>query len=255
MISESAFKNTKATVPAPESMRPDFLREQIRLPRVRWSKEFADFIGEKITQNEREIRNGGIESSESASESTFNRYMKGLGLGEEVLHGKKVLDLGAGEGEFVKELIKRGITEEAYGMDIQIDDALFETEVGTNFFRGDYRDSLPISDADYIISFGSVSTEIWGTEDIPSMVANWLGSLKIDGEIRICPIMEAATATPQSGLQESLQKWNEVIAEISDTLEVDCKIEPREVRVTGNNNDIILWSVLIIKKRGISKNE
>jgi hypothetical protein len=85
--------------------------------------------------------------------------------------------------------------------------------------------------------------------NIRSIIEKALASLKEDGEIRIYPIQEAAKATPLEGLEASRKKWDELLKEISETLKRDYKIEPRNIKVSGKNNDIILESVLIIKRK------
>jgi hypothetical protein len=76
-----------------------------------------------------------------------------------------------------------------------------------------------------------------------------LDSIKKNGEIRIYPVQEAAKATPLAGLEASCRKWKEILGEISDLTGADCRLEPRNIKVIGNNNDIIIESVLIIKKQ------
>ena len=80
-----------------EPVSPDFLQEQIRLPRNQWSEKFRQLFEEKIAENQREKVDEPEESPESAQERTFRRYIEGLGLDESKLRNKKVLDLGCGD--------------------------------------------------------------------------------------------------------------------------------------------------------------
>ena len=235
-----------------ESIDPDFLQEQIRLPEAQWGEKFRQLIQEKVRENQQESDDGPEESPEMLRERTFKRYTEGLGLDEAKLKGKKILDLGSGEGEFVKSLIEKDITPEAYGIDADLGEAVIEDKFKSHILQGNFEEDLPVKNADYVISVGAVSNGIWGGEeamDIRRIVEKSLASLKEDGEIRIYPIQEAAKATPLEGLQASQQKWNELLAEISETQKVECKIEPRNIKVAGKDNDVILESVLVIRRK------
>ncbi len=185
-------------------------------------------------------------------EAAYKRYINDLELDEETIRNKKILDLGSGEGEFVKYLIEKGITPEAYGIDAQIDEKAVEAELKDHLLQGNFEEDLPVQDLDYVVSVGAVSNGIWGGEetmDIRRVVEKSLASLKEDGEIRIYPIQEAAQTNPLEGLQASQEKWKELLEEISQTQNAEYRIEPRNIKVTGNNNDVILESVLILRRK------
>src|SRR3989344_501048 len=242
-----------------EPVSPDFLQEQIRLPRNQWSEKFRQLFEEKIAENQREKVDEPEESPESAQERTFRRYIEGLGLDESKLRNKKVLDLGCGEGEFVRSLMEKGITSEAYGIDEQLNEISVEDKLKPYLLRGNFEEDLPVQNADYVISVGAGSLCIWAGEEemnIRRIVEKSLASLKADGEIRMYPIQEAAKATPLPGLEASQQKWSEVLSEISENQGVEYRIEPRNIRVIGRMNDIILESVLVIwrNKDSVVKN-
>lgn len=229
-----------------------FLQEQIRLPEAEWSETFRKLIEEKIQENQREQTNEQEATPEVQRELTYKRYADGLGLDESKLSGKKILDLGFGEGEFVQYLTEKGITPEAYGVDAELDEALIDGEIKSHFFIGNFEEDLPVTNVDYVVSLGAVSNGIWSGDERMNMkriVEKSLASLKEDGEIRIYPIQEAAKATPLIGLEKSRKKWDELLAEISESLGVECKIEPRDIKVMGDSNDIFLESVLIIRKK------
>jgi len=236
-----------------EPLAPDTLKEQINLPREQWSDEFRQLVEEKTEENQKEQAGQFKEYSEDdMSDLTFKRYMRGLGLDENDLRDKRILDLGSGEGYFVKLLIQRGITSEAYGIDIEPDEDKTEKDFKSHLIRGDFEKGFPIKEADYIISIGAVSNGVWAGEevmDIGRIVKNSLVSLKEDGEIRIYPIQEAAKVTPLEGLEMSQKKWQELLTEISEAQNVECKIEPRNIQVTGKNNDIVLESVLVMRRK------
>jgi len=234
------------------STTPDFLQEQVRLPKDQWNEKFLKLVEEKIRENQKENNENLKELPEILQESTVRRYLEGLGLSEEKLKDKKVLDLGTGDGDFIKYLIEKDITQEAYGIDVAWNENSVEDKLKPHFFRGNFEEDLPIKNADYIISVGAVSNGIWAGEermDIRRIIEKSLNALKKDGEILIYPIQEAAKATPLEGLQASQQKWDALLKEISNIHKVECKIEPRDIKVSGKNNDIILESVLIIKRK------
>ncbi len=238
-----------------EPITPDLLQEQVRLPKNQWSEKFRQLVEEKTQENQQTQENVEEEVEESPEvlrEHAFRRYTEGLGLNIESLRGKKVLDLGSGEGEFVKSLIEKGITPEAYGVDAELDENAIEDKFKKHLVRGNFEEDLPVQNVDYVISVGAISNGVWGGEeamDIRRIVEKSLDSLKEDGEIRIYPIQESAQATPLVGLQASQEKWKELLAEISETQKVECKIKPRNIKVSGKENDIILESVLVIRRK------
>lgn len=232
-------------------MPPNLLQEQIRLPKDKWSEQFKQLIAQKIEENQRGQDEDVEKSPTVLREETFRRYMDGLGLSEEMVRSKTILDLGSGDGEFVQELIEKGITPAAYGIDAHIDTNSFPDELRGHFFQGNFEEDLPIQNADYVVSVGAISNAIWGGKEVMNVrriIENALAALRDGGEIRIYPIQEAALANPLEGLRASKEKWQELIADISTTHGVECTVAPRGIKVTGNNNDVILESVLIIRK-------
>jgi hypothetical protein len=244
--------NTEPSESEQELITPDSLQEQARLPMDRWNEEFRQLIKEKIRENQQEENDEIEESPEVLRERTFKRYTEGLGLNENSLRDKKILDIGSSKGEFVKSLIEKGISSEAYGIDTEFDEAAIENKFKDYITKGNFEEDFPVQNVDYVVSVGAVSNGIWGGEetmDIRRIIEKSLTSLKEDGEIRIYPIQEAAKATPLEGLEKSQQKWNELLTEISETQKVEYRVEPRNIKVTGNSNDIILESVLIIRRK------
>lgn len=235
-----------------EPITPDFLQKQVRLPKDQWNEKFRQLVEDKIKENQQDQREEIEETPEVLREHTFKRYIDGLGLHEEDMKEKIILDLGSGKGEFVQSLIEKGITSGAYGVDAKVNDNVIEDKMKSHFFKGNFEEDLPIQNVDYMISVGAISNGVWGGEEtmnIRRIVEKSLASLKENGEIRIYPIQEAAEVNPLEGLQVSQKKWKELLEEISEAQNVECKIEPRNIKVTGNNNDIILESVLIIKRK------
>jgi SAM-dependent methyltransferase len=238
------------------SVNLDFLQEQIRFPREQWDEKFRQLIEAKIRENQsakENIDKDEIEESpEILRERTFKRYVKGLGLSEDDLRGKRVLDLGCGNGEFVQYLIERGITREAYGIDLAIDEATIEDRFKPYLIKGNFEENFPVQNIDYVVSVGAVSSGVrYGEEimNIRRIIENSLKSLNENGEIRIYSMKEAAEATLLEGLRLSQKKWEELLKEISATQKVEYKIKPIDIEVSGKDNDIILESVLVIRRK------
>ena len=236
-----------------EHLTSEMLQDQIRLPRDQWSESFKKLVEEKIREkDQQENAEETEESTEVLRESAFNRYVNYLGLDETQLQDKKVLDLGSGEGEFVKYLIENNITPEAYGIDTNIEEEHIEDEFREHFIRGDFEKEFSVQDVDYVVSVGAVSKGVWAGEetmDIKRIIENSFNSLKEDGEIRISYIEEAAEATPFKGVEKSRKKWNELLKEISKEQDIEYEVKPRDIRVSGKDNDVILESVLVIRRK------
>jgi SAM-dependent methyltransferase len=266
MSFEKPDLDTESSKSEQEPLAPDFLQEQVRLPEDQWDEKFRKLIEEKIREDQQENErfrksveeevDEPEEPPEILRERDFKRYTVGLGLDETKLKDKKILDLGCCEGEFVKFLIEKGITPEAYGLDLELDETAIEDKFKAHFFQGNFEEDLPVKNVDYVVSVGAVSNGICAGEevmDIRRIVEKSLASLKEGGEVRMYPMQEAAKATMifEEGLVKSQQKWDELLAEISETQGVEYKIEPRNIKVLvgKNNNDIILESVLIIRRK------
>jgi len=252
---------------------PQFLEKQFRLPKEQWDEQFRALVHQKSEENQRMIKDAeeslGREFKESPQETsaespevlrreTFERYVKGLGLGEEDLKGKRVLDLGCHEGEFVQQLIKENITPEAYGLEAN-EEVVIKEGIKDHILRGNFAKELPKKNLDYIVSVGAVSNYISEGEDgvavIEDTIKSSLDSLKENGEVRIYPIQEAQENSELVGLIESRKDWGNLVEKIFREGGVTCSIEPRAVKVIGKNNDIILESVLVIKKNKVETQE
>ncbi len=245
---------------------PQFLEGQFRLPKEQWDEQFRVLVQQKSEENQRMIQEAeeslGKEFEESPQETssrspevirqeTFERYVRGLGLSGEDLRGKSILDLGCHEGEFVEQLIKENITSEAYGLEANEEVAIKE-DLKDHVLRGNFAKKLPKENLDYVVSVGAVSNYISegkeGAEAIEDTIKNSLDSLKESGEVRIYPIQEAQENSELVGLIESRKSWGSLAEKISKEEGVTCSIEPRAVKVIGKNNDVILESVLVIRK-------
>ena len=248
-------KPTFSTEPEKSEQEPitgKFLQEQILLPKSEWDERFRQLVALKIREKREEESQESEESTEVLREKSFRRYLKVLGLDENSLKGKKILDLGSGEGEFVKYLIDKWITQKAYGIDEDLDQAAIEEKFKHDFFIGDFREDLPVKDLDYIVSVGAMAAAVWTDEDVRNVkriIDNSLCSLKESGEIRIAGVSEPAKVNPLEGLELTLKNWQELLKEISKKQNIECRLEPRDIELYGENNHITLEYTVIIRKK------
>jgi SAM-dependent methyltransferase len=190
--------------------------------------------------------------AEKSKDETFQRYLAGLDLNAEQLKDKKILDLGCGEeGEFVKELIDKGITKEVYGIDSAIKTEELDEKYKENLLLGNFEAEFPIDDLDYVISVGAIdpSIEEGDTRDPQKTILSALESLKDSGEMRIFPIRNA---TPESGLEgiiESRKKWLETLDNLSSQGLIDYELKPIQAKTSVNETDTWIEEVLIIRKK------
>lgn len=265
------FYNTESKLKQ-EVLTPEFLQEQIRLPEEQWSPEFSKLIEEKTkkrNQNNKELREwllaGRPESPPSEigaeREDSFRDYEESIGLHEDDLRGKRILDLGCGRGGFVEYLIAKGITAEAYGIDMAPENST-EDIFKNHFFKGNIEQDLPVHNLDYIVSRYSMFHE-WkgydGSKDVmnlPLVIEKSLNSLNEDGEIRISGVFEVAQATPEEKGESKIdrKKWEELLLTTAKMYEIKYTIEPLGIEVYNNYMDdtkrcVTLNSVLIIRKK------
>lgn len=238
-----------------EPVSPKFLQEQIRLPKSQWDEKFIKLIARKIREKQEEESKEPEESIEILREESYRRYLKVLRLDEDLLKNKRVLDLGSGEGEFIKYLIDKGITKEAYGIDLEKEEGSSREEFRGNFFQGDFRETLPVKDLDYVVSVGAMASAVWNDEDIrevKTIIRNSLNSLKKNGEIRIAGVAEPAKSNPVrlKGLEITFKKWHKLLKDISESYGIECRLEPRDIGLFGENNHVTLVYLVVIKKEG-----
>jgi len=224
-----------------------FLDEQIVLPEKEWDEKFKQYIQQKQTDLLREIPK---RDPEEEQEWDFQRYLKSLDLKKEDLVNKKILDLGCGEGEFVKFCLGQGISQEVYGLDIELDPKDINPGFKQYFLRGDFEKELPIKELDYIISVAAIdapcSQEI--ERDLRKILILTLMAIKHNGEIRIFPIRKAEIKTGLREIEFSYKKWMELLEQLSVKKLIDYELKPIDIGVAGNKPDVWLEQVLIIKR-------
>ena len=247
-----------------ESVTNAFLREQIRLPEEKWSPEFRKLVDDEARESvlfmERRQRIGNgeevevEESPDAKYEHTFRRYLEQLGLREEELKGKRIMDLGAGDGEFIKYLVSKGITSEAYGIDINPDEDFLEQGFENHLFKGSSEEDLPVQGLDYIVA----SRAIWHdwkdrnghAMNVEIVLEKSLSALNEKGEMRIYPIEEDAKRNLDNNgyAAEQQKKWDALLPVIAEKYGMKYEIEPRNIFVNAGNGDVTLQSVLILRK-------
>jgi cyclopropane fatty-acyl-phospholipid synthase-like methyltransferase len=231
---------------------PEIMAEQIALPQEEWSDEFRQYIAEE-TQKELQRRNEETpeKTIEEERRATFERYLHGLALSPDELKDKVIMDIGSGDGEFVEELTDRGITQEAYGIDVK--DPYEAEKYSKHFFKDTFEKPLPVKDADYALSVGAISNFAGyaETEDaLKEVLKNALAAIKENGEVRIYPIQHASPGSKLEGIDDSYKRWQELMTKLAAEDNLDWELQPIGIHIAGNNLDNIwLEEMLKFKKR------
>lgn len=226
----------------------NFLAEQIVLPPEDWSAEFKAYVERRYEQDHQDIPE---QAPEEIRERILQRYIKSLDLREEDLKDKRILDLGCGEeGEFVRELLDRHITSEAYGLDAQIQQEALADEYREHLHRGNFEQEFPGEDYDYIVSMGALEapSEERGQENPEQTLHLALQALKEDGEIKVYPIRKPSQQGYMPGLEYSEKRWEEILKHLSSNKDIEWELKPMEIKVAGKNRDVWLEQLLIIRK-------
>jgi hypothetical protein len=172
-----------------------FLADQIVLSRSEWSPEFKKYVADKIEERKK-FEEETIElTPKQEQEKVYSRYLKSLDLSEDDLKGKKIIDLGSGESEFVSQIIDRNISDDVYGIDVKPDTSNLDEKHKKYILQGNFQEKLPVGGADYVISVGAVTNGIWGGEDnmdMENVLKNALDAIRDDGELRIWPIIQVS---------------------------------------------------------------
>ena len=151
-------------------------------------------------------------SSESYDAETVKRYMESFRFTPEKLRNKRILDLGCHEGDFVNFLLTEGITDTAYGMDKHL---LKESMSTDHFSQGDFRESIPYTDMDTVVSLAALSLSLHeDVEGTYTAFKNALDSLAIGGKLKIFPIFK-----------DIGKEWEGIIAEERNLLTVLERLE------------------------------
>ncbi|MBU3964635.1 class I SAM-dependent methyltransferase [Patescibacteria group bacterium] len=224
-----------------------FIKEQIALPEKKWNSVFVDYIQKKHQELHREVENF---SSEQKLEKEFQRYLECLDISKDDLIGKRILDLGCGEGDFIKHCLGQGISKEAYGLDILIEPEEINSGYRQFFLKHDFEKAIPLKDFDYIFSVSAIdapySKEIDG--NLRETIILALVALKHEGEIRIFSVRKAPPSSGLTGIDFSRKKWIELLDDLKTKNWINYELRPIDIRVAGNKPDVWLEEVLIIRK-------
>jgi len=225
-----------------------FLAEQILLPEEKWDEKFKQYIEQKQKILLEEIPK---RDPEEEQEWNFKRYIKSLDLKKEDLVNRKILDLGCGEGEFVKFCLGQGISTEVYGLDIGLEPEEINLGFRKYFLKGNFEEKLPINQLDYIISVAAIdvpcSQDI--EKDLRKILILALMAIKQNGEIRIFPIRKTGIKSKLRAIEFSYKKWMEILEQLSVKKLIDYEFKPIDIKVAGSKPDVWLEQVLIIKRK------
>ena len=227
-----------------------FLGKKISLPREKWSKQFLEYIKQK--QREK-VEREGISSPlfpYEQKKKDLKRYLEKLKLTEDDLRGKRILDLGCGEGNFVKECIDKKITNDIFGIDILIEPEAVQSEYRGHLIKADFEEEFPIKGFDPIVSYAGVEAPSFkGEQKHPKRTLYFaLKALKNNGEIRIFPIRRAPYQSGLLGIEYARNKWEEILKELERKIGIKWRIEPVDIEVSGKDKDVWLEELLIIRK-------
>ena len=73
--------------------------------------------------------------------------------------------------------------------------------------------------------------------------------LKEGGQIRIWPIKEAAISNPMRGLVNGLRNITKISQDMVKTENIEFSIIPQDINICGYENEVVLDSILVIKKK------
>lgn len=168
------------------------------------------------------------------------------------MRGKKILDVGCHEGEFVISCMEKGITQEAYGVDIKLEGEAINDQYHNNFFSKDFTDEFPVKNLDYIVSVGAVSLYLDKEHkiDVEEAIAKAVDAINEKGEIRIWPVKKALRGE-MDGVKEEEQVISEIMVKLEKQLSIEWELKPTDIRVSGIYKDVWVEQVLIIKHKNI----
>lgn len=122
---------------------------------------------------------------------------------EDDLRGKKILDVGCGDGSFVRGLLHGGVTPHAYGIDIDTRDAVADPFAAGHILKTSYLEPFPVSGCDVVIAHAIPDINMVGlggenyTKKTNTILEHMASSLKPGGEIRLGPIQAVPKGKPE----------------------------------------------------------
>ncbi len=226
----------------------DWIMGQALAPADKWSEDFRNYVELKHREGSEKEED---ENREEIIQESWERYLNGLDLSEGDLKDKKILDLGCGEGEFIKGCLSKGISQEVYGLDLKAEGESKDLKEQGHFFTGDFEKELLLKNLDYVLSVGAVSVGIKKeTAKGKEQTLRWaLDAINKDGQIRIFPIGKVGEHSQLEGIKESEKVLGEILEKISKDYDIEYESRPIDIRVSGVNKDVWLEQVLIIEYR------
>jgi SAM-dependent methyltransferase len=224
----------------------DWIKEQALLPAEKWNEDFRNYVELKYEES---LEKEEDESREEIMQKTWERYLNGLDFSEKDLKDKRIIDLGCGEGEFVRECLSRGISQEVYGLDLKTEEEVKDLEEQGHFFTGDFEKELPLKNLDYILSVGAVSLGIdkETAKGKEQTLRHALDAINKDGQIRIFPINKVGEHSQLEGIKDSEKVLKDILEKIKKDYDIEYELRPIDIRVSGIDKDVWLEQVLIIK--------
>jgi len=224
----------------------NWLNKQIKLDEKDWDANFKEYIDVKLKEAGENAETE--KSAEQKREDTFERYLEGLDLTRWDLEGKRIMDAGCNDGEFVIACIEKEITNEIYGLDEKLVEEARNEKYSRNFFSGDFTQEFPVKNFDYVVSAAAISLFFNEREKSKAEAAikNALESLKEGGELRIWPVFKAMRGD-LAGIEEEEIVAREIIEKLEKDLGVVCELRYTDIAANGTDKDVWAEQVLIIK--------
>lgn len=150
------------------------------------------------------------------NEETFQNYIKNLELTSEDFN-KKILDIGAGNGEFAKWAKDHNISSEIYSLDLR------EKPEKTENFVNASAEELPFKDNSFDLTISNCA--IPNVVDVEKIEETLLESIRVTkpgGEIRLSRVLEGELYEPQ---RERKQETDLVFKKLEDK-----KLEIEKIR-------------------------
>lgn len=229
------------------ALTPELVAEINRPPDQRSSK-FRSYVAEKIALEEALVPQMSVAAEQ---EEHFLGQIERFDLREEDLRNKRILDLGCGrEGYFVREVLKRNLTEEIYGLDINIRRWRLESVMRAHLIRGTYDNSFPLSDFDYIVSHASASLAIYvSLIQTKRIILHALDALRSGGQIRLYPVDQPSPFTLWKEIKQGYERWVYLLGSLSRQTGIRYELRPVDIYIAPcDKGDVYLQHVVIIHK-------
>lgn len=223
-----------------------WLIEQTEKSPESWSSDFLTYIDKKY-----QVDGGEDEPSlEQVQETDFQRTLEMLALTNEDIRNKRVFDVGCHDGGFVITSLKKELTQEVFGLDINLEGEAQNINYQNHFYTGDFTEKLPIDNMDHVLSVGAITLMLNEEEraKFKQAIRSAIGAMKQSGDVRVGPIYHVLKGEYLDGVVDSERVLGEVLKELEEEEEIVWKLEPTDISVTGNSKDVLLMRTLIIRK-------